>query len=438
MSAPQCLTIREYACLTTAPVAHPSLDEVQISQSAFDWLCELSARFKSNGATLLYVAGKAKLKWDSYVGVIQTPCGTVLEILPKHLGSAYQHDDAHAARALLKRLIQSSLHVMPRHAGPAALQYFDAPIHEWVMAQFLAECEQLVQRGLRFDYERVESEERFLRGQLDMAKQMRQVPARAHLFHIRYNELSANRPENRLLKAALATILRLTRSAANLQLAHRLHSQLGVIPASWDVAADFARWDNSRLLHHYQPIKPWCELVLGDQSPLALVGAHRSISMLFPMQRLFEAHVTRYLQAQLQPGARLSAQAGSQFLCRHGKQSLFKLQPDVLISQQADVCIVDMKWKLLDVQAKGYNLAMADFYQLYAYGNKYAGSGTTTLLLVYPKWQQFTAPIAEPFVFSEDTDIGKGLRLWVVPFDLDKDALLWDSAKHLLPLAEPA
>ena len=82
------VTIREYARLTTAEV-EPTLDVAQLSQSAFDWLCELSASFSRNGATLLQVDGRHALKWDSYVGVVETPCGTRLEILPKH----HEQDD---------------------------------------------------------------------------------------------------------------------------------------------------------------------------------------------------------------------------------------------------------------------------------------------------------------------------------------------------------
>lgn len=35
--------------------------------------------------SLLQLEGRRSLKWDSYVGVIETPCGTRLEILPKHV-----------------------------------------------------------------------------------------------------------------------------------------------------------------------------------------------------------------------------------------------------------------------------------------------------------------------------------------------------------------
>ena len=78
----QRIIIREYARLTTANVL-PTLDLAQLPFSAFDWLCRLSASFNRNGAPLLQVEDRSTLKWDSYVGVLQSPCGTQIEILPK-------------------------------------------------------------------------------------------------------------------------------------------------------------------------------------------------------------------------------------------------------------------------------------------------------------------------------------------------------------------
>jgi len=52
------VTIREFARLTTSKVPEGDLDFVSISASAFDWLCDLSARFNRSGATLLQVEGR--------------------------------------------------------------------------------------------------------------------------------------------------------------------------------------------------------------------------------------------------------------------------------------------------------------------------------------------------------------------------------------------
>lgn len=117
------ITIREYGRLTTAPVVN-SLDQAQVPASAFDWLCELSAGFHKNGARLLQVEGRHSLKWDSYVGVVETPCGTRLEILPKHTEQGYC---ATRSREMLRKMIQQALNLKPRVTSVTNLALYDAP-----------------------------------------------------------------------------------------------------------------------------------------------------------------------------------------------------------------------------------------------------------------------------------------------------------------------
>ena len=112
------LTVREYARLTTSHVPTPDLDKAQVSASAFDWLCELNSRFSKAGAALVQVEDRRWLKLDNYVGVLETPCGTRIEILPKHFEEG---DCIQQSRALLRRMIQKSLKLPTREVGATAL-----------------------------------------------------------------------------------------------------------------------------------------------------------------------------------------------------------------------------------------------------------------------------------------------------------------------------
>ena len=407
------VTIREYARLTTAEV-EPTLDVAQLSQSAFDWLCELSASFSRNGATLLQVDGRHALKWDSYVGVVEPPCGTRLEILPKH------HEQDHCllkSRQLLRKLIQQALQLKPREASVASLELFDAPLSEWVMGQFLTELDLLVKRGVRFDYQRIEEEQRFLRGQLNVVAQMRQPPGRQHHFQIRHDVFLPDRAENRLLKLALELVAKSTQDAANWRLANELRAMLAEVPASRQVSQDLRAWSRDRLMAHYQAIKPWCELILNQQMPIAVSGEWRGMSLLFPMEKLFEQYVEGWLRHRVVPGAHLTPQASRHSLCQHDGSAMFRLEPDLLLQQGKQTWVLDTKWKRLDAadRQNKYGLSQADFYQLFAYGQKYL-AGCGEMALIYPRTAQFSRPLP-PFDFSPE------LRLWVLPFDLDKDVL---------------
>ena len=421
------VTIREYALLTTSKVSKVDLDCVCISESAFDWLCDRSAEFNRSGAMLFQIEGRRSLRWDSYVGVLETPCGTRLEILPKN----FEQDDCKIkSRALLRKLIQAALSLKPRQMSMAGLELFDAPLTEWVMGQFLNELDHLVKRGIRFDYQRVEEEQRFLRGQLNVVAQMRQPPGRQHHFQIRHDVFLPDRAENRLLKLALEQVAKATQDAANWRLANELRSILAEVPASRQVQADLRAWSSDRLMAHYQAIKPWCELILNRQMPIAVAGEWQGLSMLFPMEKLFEKYVERWLGQHLVDGAELTPQASRHSLCRHEQKPMFRLEPDLLIDTPKQRWILDTKWKRVDTRkpGKNYDLKQSDFYQLFAYGHKYRNAtGIPKLLLIYPYWSGLQGALP---VF----DYGDDMHLWVLPFDLERE-LLVDAEHTCLPLS---
>lgn len=107
---------------------------------------------------------------------------------------------------------------------------------------------------------------------------------------------------------------------------------------------------------------------------------------------------------------------------------MFRLEPDLLVKYKGRRWVLDTKWKLLDAtdRANKYGLSQGDLYQLLAYGMKYLGPGGGNLALVFPRCVRFHESLP---VF----DYGYGLRLGVLPFDLDAGALI-DAESVGLPL----
>lgn len=425
------VTIREYALLTTSVVTPGNLDCAQVSVSAFDWLCTLSARFNQSGARLLQIEGQTTLKWDSYVGVVQTPCGTRIEILPKHFEAG---DCRLESRKLLRKLIINALGLKPREGSVASLELFNAPLTEWVIEQFLGELDVLVKRGIRFDYQRIEEEQRFLRGQLNVVAQMRQPPGRQHHFQIRHDVFVPDRAENRLLKLALEIARGSTQNAASWRLANELRGMLDEIPSSRNVRQDLRAWSPDRLMAHYQAIKPWCELILNQQMPIAISGQWQGISLLFPMEKLFEKFVEASLRKQLSQEATLNAQSSAATLCQHNGKGRFSLIPDMRIDTPQRRWILDAKWKRINENDpnNNYGISQADFYQLFAYGHKYLhqNGSSPTLALIYPRWSGLSKRL-------EVFDFGGELQLWVLPFDLNSEELIGAQVMQL-PLRHTA
>ncbi|MDD5462596.1 MAG: McrC family protein [Methylococcales bacterium] len=414
----KCIIVREYARLTTDPV-EPTLDQATITSEAFNWLCDLASGFSKRGASLLHLENRRWLKLDNFVGVVQTPCGTLLEILPKHTDQSGR-EAVVASRKLLIKMLTVALHLPVRSTDRTDIETFQYPLLEWVMKQFTLSLDHLVKRGLRFDYQRVEEEQRFLRGQLDMIKQLSQPPGRAHIFNIRHDLFLPNRPENRLLMSALMRVCKTTKQPDIWKLSHELAGLLAEVPISKNIQSDFRQWRNDRLMAHYKPVHPWCKLVLGQQMPLALRGKTNGISLLFPMEKLFERYVEVKLGEQLPVPYTLKRQDASKSLCIHDGRSMFQLRPDFLIKNSKNsVIVLDTKWKLIStIDRKGkYGLSPADFYQLFAYGHKHL-QGKGQMLLIYPRTANFS-DVLPAFDFSTD------MKLWVVPFDLENDKMHW-------------
>lgn len=398
-------TVREFARLTTDDVS-PSLDQVTIMQSAFDWLAEHASN-ASRGAALVSLESPRSLKVANYVGVIDTPCGTRLEILPKY---AVGEEEIGEARRLLVRMVSEALHLKPRVGLMSDIEAFDLPLPEWLALRFLDEASRLIKRGLRQSYYRVEDRGPFLRGALDVQTQIRSGPGGAHLLAHRHDVYSFDRPENRLIRTAVEHILRSTRSSDNWRLARELSMVLGDVPKSRSIAADLRAWSSDRLMADYAAIKPLCELVLLRQTPFAISGNDQGFSMLFPMERLFEQYVMASLRKAAPFGMNIRSQVSDHHLCRHLETGWFGLKPDILVSIDERAWVVDAKWKLLSTDAKNYQLSQADFYQLFAYGHAYLG-GEGDMFLVYPRTAAFQRALP-PFHFSS------ALRLHVLPFDL--------------------
>lgn len=375
------LQVREYATLTCAEADNASMDYASISTATFDWLLSLD-KPGQRGKKLVQLIGRTELKLSSYVGFIQAPSGESLEILPKTEHSAPQ--DCDQLRVILQKMVRTALGIKHKEAHTANLLSEKQPLHEWVFAEFLKELAELTRRGLRFDYQSLEDQATFVRGQLDMNRQMRQTPDKATSFHVRYAEFTPARIENRLLCTALDYVLKQTKNSQNWRLANTLRHQLIDIKPVADPLTQMFQWVDNKLLLPYRKVKPWCQLILAKLNPNFQKGKQRGIALLFPMEELFEKYLGECLKTYLQDSFRLIPQAASEYLVKHTheygavEKSLFRMEPDFLIKDQKPRFVLDAKWKLLDARNSStnentkYGIQQADLYQLFSYGKKEA------------------------------------------------------------------
>lgn len=416
------IQVREYSQISTDSSLTPSLDLGVVNQATFDWLVDTLQK-SGKAEKVIDIKNQKILKLGSFVGYLQSPNGEAIEILPK---TGLGIESPPKSRRVLQQMLMSALSLKPREVGQASLKRLNQPIHEWIFSQFLNELRLLITKGIRFDYENIEEESAYLRGQLQVTKQLRRMPGRDHLFDISHDVFTPNRLENRIIKSALLSIKGCCKEPNNWRLANEFSHLMNQINSESKPMSSFHKWQSSKLMQIYEDIKPWCKLILEKFNPNFQKGKHSGISLLFPMEQLFEKYVEANVSKQIQRSFKLKAQASSQYLTSHQNiekaqvSKWFQLKPDLLLISKQQNQVLDIKWKLINEMAKTvehkYNIKQSDLYQLFAYGHKYQ-DGKGHMMLIYPRHDDFNHPLP-CFSYSEN------LHLWVVPFCLEEKVLI--------------
>ncbi len=416
------LSIREFGLLS-AKGADNGLDYRVVPEIAYRELrtFALESTEQEANSQLLRLTSKRGVECVqacNYVGLIQTSDGCRIEILPK---TSNHSEDPSNARTVLWRMLQTVFDIRAAEAGAASLSTLSRDWLEVLIEWVLNEISQLVRRGICSGYIRQVEQSPFLKGQLQVSRQLRLRPGKHDRFCVSYDQYLPDRAENRLIHSALKKLSHWSQLPRNQRLCRELMFVFSDIPESKNIKADLALWSDRRDMAHYQPVHPWVKLILADESPVFSAGQWNGISMLFPMEQLFEEYVAKKLATQLGAGYLLKTQSRSKHLVRHLGKDWFQLRPDLLIHQgKRIVTALDTKWKLVEASANDgatkYNIKQADMYQLFAYGEKYLG-GEGDIFLVYPQHDGFLTPLPV-FEFNDR------LRLWAVPFDLNNNVLV--------------
>jgi 5-methylcytosine-specific restriction enzyme subunit McrC len=389
----------------------PAPGTVVVPDSTFQALRQIA--YDTDGAdSLLTVIVQKKrevIRVRNYVGLLTLSDGTQLEILPKITA-------CHNPRLVLLLMLR---HLRNSPFGRVNMAYTSAaqlPLWDVFVRAFLDALEVLVRQGMQRAYVSVEANERFWKGTFQASRQQRENAHHAERLAVRYDTLTADIPPNRILKTTLLHLQQQSVGSANRLRIGQLLWALDDVPASGSVADDRVAIERiSRLFMRYEPALRWASALLAGRAFGVQKGHTTSLSLLFPMERVFEDYVAHGILTYWPDTDRVTVQESSAHLVdEHVGTPKFKLRPDIIIRQLGRTLVMDTKWKQINNQDLGtmpasgnYGIEQADLYQLYAYGKKYAADD---LFLIYPASDTFQVPLPV-FVYDATT------RLHVVPFD---------------------
>lgn len=350
---------------------------------------------------LVVKEGEIAFKATNFVGVIGTPSGLTVEILPK---VSFNDDLERDRDALFHMLVTTGQLPKTKESVTSGVQAAKVPLTERFILHYLSQISDLVRQGLIRDYLDVSDNLTTLRGKLVVHRQLRENLVLKHRFAVEYQEFLENRPENRLIRLALEKISRLAGQDDSKRLMQELLFALDDVPASTQVLSDLRSWNTDRNSRHYQGVFDFTRLIVLGQSPYATYGSTRFTSLLFPMQDVYERYVLELLYTTFSDW-RVEAQVGREHLARLSGTKKFQLLLDVLLTQGDTRVILDTKWKVLDRREEDKWIKSSDMYQMYAYASTYLKfQSRKRVFLLYPRTPGFLTDEG-PYLLEGGTEV---------------------------------
>lgn len=352
---------------------------------------------------------------SNYVGVISLRDGFSVQILPKVTVGG---DDETERRALIRMLREVS-DLPLKSLDTARLMTARTSVLEPLMRMFTQASANLAKRGLRGDYLTNEGNERFFRGKLDLAQDIRRNHSRRDRIFVHYDEFSVDRPENRVIKATLKHLRSLAHSSATIHEIDFAVRAYDRVSDTSDALGELSKCHLDRTLEGYRPVLRWCEVFLRGEAFTSFSGSEAASALLFPMERLFESYVAKLIcNAASGIGWRATTQDAGLYLFDSPKR--FRLRPDIVLRREGHTPVVlDTKWKRVGVGSSD-GVSQADVYQMYVYQKRYGASRT---VLVHPAWENAAPGVLQTFSGKD------GALVEAFAFDLADSE---EAARHLL------
>jgi 5-methylcytosine-specific restriction enzyme subunit McrC len=409
--------------------------EGQIAAHHADRLAGLAARsaFAGRGGSGVLEHGRHALRARGVVGILAAGDAS-LEILPKidvALGETPDYQNA-AIRKRLIHMLAVALDLKIDLGVITDLAWQRETLLEILIRIFCDKLTAALRKGLPRRYVGREEDLRILRGQLDITRQFTRHAVNPSRLACRFDLLSEDTPLNRIMKAAVVRLLRLSRRSANQQ---RLRELAFVYADIAEVPVSALRWDGvviDRTNRSWQELFAMARLFLQDRYQTTTGGAGQGTAMLFDMNALFEEYVGRLIvRALAGTGLTVSLQGGRLFClsAQDSEHGLFQTRPDILIRRRGMIThVIDTKWKRIAsrIDDPKQGVSQTDVYQMMAYAQLYHAPRLT---LLYPHHPGLGA---EDAVHTRHRITGHTTILETASIDVAKGENVLDRLRRLL------
>ena len=255
----------------------------------------------------------------NYVGLIQMNNRYQVQVLPKISFDSVEDAGNKETKRIFLKMLKSMKDFPIKVFNDASLKVDHMNLYEIFINMYLQEVRQLVKQGIKSAYVGQEDNLKFYKGKLMTSQHIRINMVHKEKFYVSYDE--------------------------------------------------------------FHPMQ-WSKVFLLNKSFTTFSGNNNSRALLFPMEKVYESYVAKYLKKILREvGWEVSSQDKGYYLFMEPRHK-FALRPDIVCKRGNRIVIMDTKWKSLNNnESANYGISQSDMYQMYAYSKKYK---TSEVWLLYP------------------------------------------------------
>jgi 5-methylcytosine-specific restriction enzyme subunit McrC len=354
------------------------------------------------------------------VGVLAAP-GCSLEILPKIDDDDPEHDGA--IRLRLVRMLDVAYDLKLGAGEAATIATQNQTLLEVLIILFTDRLLAEARRGLPRTYVAQEDDLAALRGRLNTISQFTHNAARPDRLSCRFDTLMADTPLMRIMKACVIALRRSARLAETVRRLDELRFLLADVSDITPRALPWMQVRIDRTNRRWETLYGLARLFLKRewQGTHHDASAEHGVTLLFPMNSLFEAYITALARRALRGSDQALIAQGGRLNCLiekgHNGRELFQTKPDILLKNGAGTAaVIDTKWKRIGLKPDDskHGIGQADVYQMMAYARLYQ---CDNVMLLYPHHSKL-----QPKEMNTSFDMlgGKGY-LWIATVDLASD-----------------
>lgn len=359
------------------------------------------------------------IKIKNYVGIIELNNGFQIEILPKVLLSTTEDEEKNKkkTREIFLKMLRALKNTDSKMFNNAKLNYSKMNIYEIFISIYIGEASNLIKKGLKSSYISKEDNLNTIKGKLILKEQFNHNLLHKERMYCRYEEYIQNRSENKIIKATLLKLMKVSNSAENIKQINKILPYFELVTPSTNYEYDFSKITITRDMKDYEFLINWSKVFLKNKSFSTFSGSTNSKALLFKMDKLFEAYVAKMIKKYSNDNWIVKTQEQQMHLFEEPTKK-FKIKPDIIIEKENGTKIIlDTKWKeLIPDESKKYNISQPDMYQMFAYSKKY---NTPYIWLLYPITAEMKKFSSEKEIYFKSTTEDSNVIVKVFFIDLE-------------------